>query len=426
MKMPKAHPISWILLLVTTLAILATSVSRIILPTVLPAIMEEFHWSATEVGFLNSAMFIGAFIGATFFGILSDSVGSGYKRGWTWICCMVVAAIGGILTAMCTTVNAMRAALAVLGMGTGGAEPVNVAIIGEWWPKEHRGFAIGVHHTGFPFGQFLGPVVISFILAVGTWHDAFTFVPLLAIPIIILQLIFGTEKNQKKVYKWIEDHQMTKPLDEVEAEGKKPSLKEMVKNVGVCLQNRNCVMAIITIFIFLWSEAAITTFMTLQLTTVAGISLAAAAVVSGASGLTGWIGQIGWGTVSDSTGRKFALRIITAGWIVATLACMFINTEMSAWMILIFWGLFRNSPFPVMYALLIDSLPKSAGSSMGLMIGIALGLSGFFAAPTAGWIIETYGFTAHYIVLAIMLALSYIPLTIIKETVHKDGEQAEA
>ena len=105
---------------------------------------------------------------------------------------------------------------------------------------------------------------------------------------------------------------------------------------------------------------------------------------------------------------------------------MFINTEMSAWMILIFWGLFRNSPFPVMYALLIDSLPKSAGSSMGLMIGIALGLSGFFAAPTAGWIIETYGFTAHYVVLAIMLALSYIPLTIIKETVHKDGEQAEA
>lgn len=219
---------------------------------------------------------------------------------------------------------------------------------------------------------------------------------------------------------------MTKPLDEVEAEGKKPSLKEMVKNVGVCLQNRNCVMAIITIFIFLWSEAAITTFMTLQLTTVAGISLAAAAVVSGASGLTGWIGQIGWGTVSDSTGRKFALRIITAGWIVATLACMFINTEMSAWMILIFWGLFRNSPFPVMYALLIDSLPKSAGSSMGLMIGIALGLSGFFAAPTAGWIIETFGFTTHYVVLAVMLALSYIPLTIIKETVHKDAEKAEA
>lgn len=62
MKMPKAHPISWILLLVTTLAILATSVSRIILPTVLPAIMEEFHWSRhrswfPEFGYVHRCLY---------------------------------------------------------------------------------------------------------------------------------------------------------------------------------------------------------------------------------------------------------------------------------------------------------------------------------------------------------------------------------
>lgn len=421
MKMPKAHPISWMLLLITTLAILMTSISRIILPTLLPAIMEEYNWNATEAGFLNSAMFIGAFLGATFFGILSDIIGSGYKRGWTWVMTMIVAAIGGIFTAMCTTVNAMRAALAVLGCGTGGSEPVNVAIIGEWWPKEHRGFAIGVHHTGFPIGQFVGPVLISMILAVGTWHNAFTFIPLLAIPIIILQLIVGTDKNQKKVYAWIDAHKMTKPLDETSSNLPKPSFKEAVKNVGVCIKNRNCVLAIITTFVFLWCEAAITTFMTLQLTTVAGVSLTAAAIVSGASGLTGWIGQIGWGTLSDTIGRKVAVKIINAGFAIATIACIFINSEMSGWIILIFWGLFRNSPYPVIYALLLDSLPKSAGSSMGLMIGFALGLSGFLAAPTAGWIIQNYGFTMHYIVLGIMLLLAYIPLSMIKETVVKES-----
>ena len=423
MRIPKAHPISWILLLITTLAILMTSVSRIILPTLLPAIMEEYNWSATEAGFLNSAMFIGAFLGATFFGILSDIIGSGYKRGWTWVLTMIVAAIGGIFTAMCTTVNAMRGALAILGLGTGGSEPVNVAIIGEWWPKEHRGFAIGVHHTGFPIGQFVGPILISMILAWGTWHDAFTFIPLLAIPIIILQLVVGTDKNQQKVFKWIEEHKMTKPLDDVEANQPKPSFKDAIKNVGVCVKNKNCVLAIITTFIFLWCEAAITTFMTLQLTTVAGVSLAVAAIVSGASGLTGWIGQIGWGTLSDSIGRKFAVKIINAGWFVATIACIFINSEMAGWLILIFWGLFRNSPFPVIYALLIDSLPKSAGSSMGLMIGFALGLSGFLAAPISGWIISSYGFTIHYIVLGIMLLLAYIPLSMIKETVIKNPSE---
>jgi hypothetical protein len=55
------------------------------------------------------------------------------------------------------------------------------------------------------------------------------------------------------------------------------------------------------------------------------------------------------------------------------------------------------------------------------MIGFALGLSGFLAAPTAGWIIQNYGFTMHYIVLGIMLLLAYIPLSMIKETVVKES-----
>ncbi len=37
-----------------------------------------------------------------------------------------------------------------MGVGTGGMEPVNVAMVGEWWQRENRGFAVGVHHTGFP------------------------------------------------------------------------------------------------------------------------------------------------------------------------------------------------------------------------------------------------------------------------------------
>lgn len=416
MKLPKAHSVSWMLLLVTTLAILMTSVSRIILPTVLPAIMNDYGWSATEVGFLNSAMFVGIFVGAMIFGIISDLVGTGYRRGWTWVATMVVAALGGILTAMATGINAMRGALAVLGIGTGGSEPVNVAIIGEWWGKEHRGFAIGVHHTGFPFGQFLGPIIIGFILTIGTWHDAFTFVPLLAIPIVVLQLVFGTDKNQRKVYEWIKANNQTVPL-EIAADEQKTSFAEAFRNIRSSLKNRNVVMSIITVFLFIWAEMGIATFVTLQLTSTVGIALAAAAIISGASGLTGWIGQIVWGTISDSVGRKFALKFILAGWIVATIACIFINATFAAWSILIFWGCFRNSPFPVIYALLIDSMPKAAGSSMGLMIGIALGVAGFFAAPVSGWVIETYGFTTHYIVLAVLLAAGFIPLSMIKETV---------
>jgi len=79
--------------------------------------------------------------------------------------------------------------------------------------------------------------------------------------------------------------------------------------------------------------------------------------------------------------------------------------------------LFRNAPFPVVYALLIDSVPKAAGTAMGIMIGVALGVSGVFASIVAGSIIDSYGFTVHYIVLAAIVLLALIPLSRIRETV---------
>ncbi len=139
-----------------------------------------------------------------------------------------------------------------------------------------------------------------------------------------------------------------------------------------------------------------------------------------------WAGQVGWGWASDHVGRKFALRFLIIGWAVAVIAFLGINSLTMAWIILIAWGLVRNAPFPVVYALLIDSLPRSAGTAMGLMIGLALGVSGVLAAPIQGWIIDSFGYTAHYIVLTVICLLGLIPLSKIKETVPEDGHWHEA
>ena len=42
------------------------------------------------------------------------------------------------------------------------------------------------------------------------------------------------------------------------------------------------------------------------------------------------------------------------------------------------------SPFPVMYASIIDAVPEGASSGLEVMIGVGLGASGFIAAPVAG------------------------------------------
>jgi len=409
--LPRAHPLSWWMLVITTLAILMNSIDRIILPTLLPAIMKDFNISEVEAGWINSLSFIGTLTGAVLFGLLSDYIGTGYRRCYSWCLAVLVEIVSGVATAFCKTLGAFQLLRVFMGMGTGGSEPINVALLGEWWQKENRGFAIGVHHTGFPLGQFIGPVLIAAILMFGDWRQAFLFIPLIGLIIVVMQLALGTKKNHDKVFRWIDENRLTRPI------APQPQSSSLTSSFS-CLKNRNCLMAIALVFGFTWAEMGIANFLTLQLTREVGLDLSTAAIISGASGITGWIGQILWGSFSDVRGRKSSLGFIIAGWIVACALCTFIHSAALAWGILIFWGLFRNSPYPVAYALLIDSAPHAAASSMGLMIGLAVGIAGILVAPVSGWIIHSWGFGVHYAVIVAVLLLSCVPLLLIKETVN--------
>ena len=130
-----------------------------------------------------------------------------------------------------------------MGIGTGGMEPVNVAMIGEWWQKENRGFAVGTHHTGFPLGQFFGPLIIGGVLAVATWREAFLFIPLVATLIVILQIILARRLNLERVNAWIWENGMTPSVeeDEIEECGENP-----LRAVGIVTRNRNVRLAVLS------------------------------------------------------------------------------------------------------------------------------------------------------------------------------------
>ncbi len=410
---PRAHPLSWATLAVTTGAILMTSVDGGILPAVLPAIQEEFQLTATQAGLVNSVFFGGLIVGALLFGWLSDRIGTGYRRTWTWNVAMLIGILGGALTfGLAGSFAAFLLLRIPMGISRGGSEPVNVALVSEWWPKQFRGFAVGVHHTGFPLGQFLTGALIAAVLGVAGWQEAFLLIPLLGLPIIALQAFIGTRRNQQKVYDWIDAHGYTRPLPELSTRPKGLGLAP----VKEALANANVRWSVLLIFLFLWAESGAVTFLTGQLVA-QGIDLGLAALLSGASGLTGWIGQVAWGAWSDHAGRKFAIRFLVIGWAASLLAMILITSPTSAWIVLLVWGLFRNAPFPVVYALLIDSVPRAAGTAMGIMIGIALGVSGVLAAPVAGLIIDTGGYAVHYIVLAAICLLGLLPLARMTETV---------
>lgn len=412
---PKGHRISWWMLLVTTGAILITSIDRAILPTVLPGILEEFQLDATQGGLLVSLSFIGTTIGGLLLGAVGDSLGRGPRRAWAWLVMVMIVVISSIATAFTRSLAWFKILRVTMGIGTGGMEPVNVAMVSEWWQKENRGFAVGTHHTGFPIGQFVGPVLIGAIIALASWREVFLILPLLAIPIIVFQIILARRRNLAKVNEWITQQGMTPslPVEDIQRQRFENPLPRLYR---VMRQDRNVALGVITNFLFLWTEAGVVAFLTLQLTRDLDISLAQAATISGASGLTGWLGQIFWGTVSDHLGRKFSLNILAIGSAVTIFLMIFIHSTTMAWLVLLGWGVFRNSPYPVLYAAMIDTLPRAASSGLGLMVGIGLGLSGVVAAPLGGWLIDHFGFQVHYIVLSALCLTALIPIALMHES----------
>jgi MFS family permease len=196
---PRGHPVSWWILLVTTGAILITSIDRVILPTVLPGILKEFDMSESAGGVLVGLSFAGTMVGGLILGIFGDSLGKGPRRAWAWAVSVAIVVVSAIATAFSRTVRQLQVLRVIMGIGTGGMEPVNVAMVGEWWQKEDRGFAVGTHHTGFPIGQLVGPLLIGAVLTIGTWRETFLFIPLIAVPIVVLQIILARRRNLERV-----------------------------------------------------------------------------------------------------------------------------------------------------------------------------------------------------------------------------------
>ena len=56
---------------------------------------------------------------------------------------------------------------------------------------------------------------------------------------------------------------------------------------------------------------------------------------------------------------------------------------------------------------------------MGIMIGIAVGLSQVFSALVSGNLIDAFGYDVNYLVLAGIALLGLIPVFLMRETVRR-------
>ena len=357
--------IAWNALLAAWIAFGAQTLIKIAVFVLQPLYAEEFGLSAFVV-LLFPMLF--TFLQAPLSPTLShrtDRLGGGFsRRHMTIIVSMLYALIGSLIAFKSISSTAVMFMILVVACALllGPGEPLVCAMAADWFPMEHRGFALGFHHTGYTWGSFLGGMALAYMLSVwGNDNWRFTFL-ILALPTLVVAIWFQraiTLKNQHRLIKASGDRGFhTSVADEllpseVQVKEEKLSMGESIK---LTLGNPTQLTMVISGFFICGSYWVLAGFLPLYIYYVGKYTAAQTAAYAVFFTLTGGLGQIVWGALSDKLGRKFAFLVIFAWYVVGafflkeyalvSLAAL-IGTQ-------IFLGCATNAPYPIYYAVVYD------------------------------------------------------------------------
>jgi MFS family permease len=299
----------------------------------------------------------------------------------------------------------------------GAGEVVEVTALAEWFPRQQRGFALGLQHSAYPWGTLLGAIATSAILAAfgpANWRYVFFLIPLAMIPIWIGYWIFASRRRYEEMEVQARQHHLTPPLAEEERQRKAaPGV------LGRTLRNPNVLVPAIASMFGIMTYTGISFWLPQYIKFVGNYSYAQAAGYSAIFTITGGVGQIVWGTISDRLGRKLTL-IITYLWIGLGIALL----QFSAYSLLVlvvaqlFAGLATNAIYPVLYAFSSDAAePGGIGTANSVMLfffylgGISPVVLGYFVQigggyhDATGYVFGIYFLTAICVLSAILIAL---------------------
>lgn len=387
---PKAPAVSWWALLILWAVFAINAIDREIMFRIMPAIAQEYNLGADKVGIITTIIMTSTGLLTVIGMSWSDRGGKGWARKYRHLPVIITYTLLSLLTG----VGAFTAGIigfiilqSIKNAASGLGEGMEVTSVSEWWSKEARGFAIGAHHTAYPWGAFLGGLLISGILAAfnNEWRMTFLLIPLLMIPIFITYWIFARPSVFKKYQNKAIEMGLTITVDEEE------TTQEKKGAVIESLKNPNILIGAICSGLGFACFTGINFWLSPYLTFVGHFSLSEAAAFSVLFTITGGLGPIIWGTLSDKIGRKVVLLICFAWLAVALWLFQFIGHGLVALILIqLFAGCATNAIFALSYTFVGDSAKKGY---MGTAIGINLtGLyAGGFSPFVLGWLISLGG-----------------------------------
>lgn len=171
-----------IVLTVLFLGVLMAALDVAIVGPALPALREHFGvddragaWIFTLYVFMN-------LLGAPVLAKFSDRIG----RRTVYLLSLLLFAAGSAAAAVAPNFGVLLLGRALQGFGAGGIFPVASAVVGDTFPEERRGFALGMIGAVFGLAFIIGPIAGALLLQI-SWHWIF----LINLPLVVLVLLLS-------------------------------------------------------------------------------------------------------------------------------------------------------------------------------------------------------------------------------------------
>ena len=129
----------------------------------LPAIQEQFDVNERLVSWIFAIYILFFMIGTPLMAKLSDI----YGRRSIYVLDIFIFALGSAITITSVSFEQLLIGRAIQGFGAGGIFPVASAFIGDTFPPEKRGGALGIIGSVWGLSGILGPIIGALLLSYG-------------------------------------------------------------------------------------------------------------------------------------------------------------------------------------------------------------------------------------------------------------------
>ncbi len=171
------------ILLVLFIGVLMGALDIAIVGPALPSIQSSFGVDDRAITWVFTSYVLFNLIGTPLMAKLSDAFG----RRSIYVLDVLTFAGGSLAVALSPTFSALLVGRAVQGFGAGGIFPVASAVIGDTFPPEKRGGALGLIGAVFGLAFLIGPLIGGILLMWG-WNWLFLVNLPIALIVIIMSL----------------------------------------------------------------------------------------------------------------------------------------------------------------------------------------------------------------------------------------------